>query len=248
MPIGEWMADKEAKAVGRIVLFDPITATLAGGLNIGSSVLQANAADKAADAQAASADRATKVQWDMYNQTRQDQQLGQNAGQNALAQMMEQMGYGVNQTTPTTTGNVKNDAMYSFSAQPNQNKLFQGFQASPSYAFDKAEQTRALENSQAARGGLLSGNALRATSELSSNLANREYGNYWNRLAGLAGVGQQANTTMAGVGQNTAGQVGNSLMQSGNARASGYAAKGQIYGNALNNLTNFAGSSLFGVG
>lgn len=225
----------------------PAVAAVAGAQLL-STAVQANAANRAAKAQAGAADRATQVQWDMYNQTRQDQQPWQQAGQNALAQMMEQMGYGVNQLQPSSDGKVQNTGMYSFSATPNQNKLFQGFQADPGYQFRQQEGNKALQNRQAASGGYFSGNALRAAADYNSGLASQEYGNYWNRLAGLAGVGQQANATMANVGQNTAGNVGNNMIQAGNARASGYAARGQAFGNALSNLSNLGGEYLFTSG
>jgi hypothetical protein len=95
------------------------------------------------------------------------------------------------------------------------------FWASPDYNFRRDEGMRGLEQSAAARGGAFSGNALRGLNEYNSNLASGEFGNYFNRLATLAGFGQVA-TGQAG---NAVGNAGNNManlnLQQGDARASG---------------------------
>lgn len=95
------------------------------------------------------------------------------------------------------------------------------FMASPDYAFRRDEGMRGIERTAAARGGAASGNALKALSEFNSNLASGEFTNWWNRQAGLAGVGQTSANALAGYGAQAAGNMGNSLMAAGDARASG---------------------------
>jgi hypothetical protein len=95
------------------------------------------------------------------------------------------------------------------------------FMASPDYEFIRNEGTRGIQNQFAARGGAQSGNALRALSEFNSNLAAGDFNNWWNRQAGLAGVGQNATGTVANAGQNTSANVGNYLAGQGVSRASG---------------------------
>lgn len=95
------------------------------------------------------------------------------------------------------------------------------FTASPDYEFRRGEGTRGIQQTAAARGGAFSGNALRALAEYNSNLASGEFGNWWNRQAGLAGVGQATASNLGHLGANTAGNVGNALMAAGDARASG---------------------------
>ncbi len=127
-----------------------------------------------------------------------------------------------------------------------------GFFASPDYNFRRQEGQRDIGNSFAARGGAFSGNALKALAEYNSNLASGEYGNYFNRLAGLmdAGQGGTAQTAHAGANMannisstlgNTANMIGNNAMAAGNARASGIQGK---Y-NALADGIGFAGG-MFG--
>lgn len=101
-------------------------------------------------------------------------------------------------------------------ANPSQN-----FMASPDLEFRRSQGMEGIGNSFAARGGAFSGNALRALNEYNSNLASGEFGNWWNRQAGLAGVGQAATGNTASFGQATANNVGNLLAGQGDARASG---------------------------
>lgn len=59
----------------------------------------------------------------------------------------------------------------------------------PGYQFGLDEQMRALENSAAARGGALSGNALRAITEYGKNYSDTFYGNELDRLMAGAQMG-----------------------------------------------------------
>lgn len=108
------------------------------------------------------------------------------------------------------------------------------FMASPDYAFRRAEGERDIGNSFAARGGAASGNALRALTEYNSALASGEYGDWWNRQAGLAGVGQTTGMQLGTLGANSANNVGNYLAGQGVSRASGVLGKYGSIGNAIN--------------
>lgn len=72
------------------------------------------------------------------------------------------------------------------------------FYESPDYQFRFREGQRALDSSAAARGALLSGAQMRALTEFGSGLASGEYGNYYNRMAGIAGLGQTLQNPYAG--------------------------------------------------
>jgi hypothetical protein len=108
------------------------------------------------------------------------------------------------------------------------------FTASPDYQFRRSEGNRGIESSFAAGGMGQSGNALKALAEFNSNLAGGEFGNWWNRQAGLAGVGQSATNATANFGAEHAANAGANAMYAGNARASGII-NGQ---NAINNGVN----------
>ena len=103
---------------------------------IGSSLFGANAANKAADTQAAAADRAAELQYKMYQENVQRQQPFLEAGVGALNKL-------------TAAADYKPFGM-------------QQFQADPGYAFRLGEGQKALDRQAAARGGLISGGALKA--------------------------------------------------------------------------------------
>jgi hypothetical protein len=110
---------------------------------------------------------------------------------------------------------------------------YSNFFASPDFQFRLQQGDKAITRNQAALGGLASGNTGTALTEYSSNLAGGEYGNYFNRLASLAGIGQSAVNTVTNTGQQTANNVGNAAIAGANARASGIASGTDAWGNAL---------------
>lgn len=108
------------------------------------------------------------------------------------------------------------------------------FTASPDYAFKRSEGQRDVGNYFGARGGAASGNALRALTEFNQNLAGSEFGNWWNRQAGLAGVGQNAATNVGQIGANTATNVSSLTSNQGATRASGILGGNAAISNGLN--------------
>lgn len=137
-------------------------------------------------------------------------------------------------------------------------------QNDPGYKFRLDQGMQALQNSAAARGGLLSGNTAQAITNYAQDYASNEYSNVYNRafglysdklnrLASLAGVGQtaagQANSASQGASGNVANillgsgqQIGQDIQNAGAATASGYAAGANAFGGAVGgiggNLTN----------
>jgi hypothetical protein len=112
------------------------------------------------------------------------------------------------------------------------------FQADPGYNFARNEGMRGIERSAAARGGATGGNALRALSQFNQGMADQSYGNWWNRQAGLAGVGQASAQSLGALGAQTASNIGNSLMAGGDARASGIAGQANALSGGLAGLSN----------
>jgi hypothetical protein len=86
----------------------------------------------------------------------------------------------------------------------------------------------ALDNSAAAKGGVLGGNQIRAQTEYGQGLATQNLQNYLGRLSGLSGQGIQAGGYLGQIGTGVGSQVGasannmaNSTMAAGTAEASG---------------------------
>lgn len=132
------------------------------------------------------------------------------------------------------------------------------FQADPGYAFRMAEGQKALQRSAAAKGGLMSGAALKAINQYGQDLASQEYQNAYNRynsnqtnlfnrLGSLAGVGQTSANTLGSLGQNSASNIANTMMDAGNARAGGIAGRANQWQSGLASLGSGL-SSLFNGG
>lgn len=117
---------------------------------------------------------------------------------------------------------------------------YSNFFMSPDYNFRRTEGTRGIERSAAAGGLLGSGNALAALADYNSNLAAGEFGNYFNRQAALAGIGQTAVNTSTGAGINAANNTSGYLQNAADARASGIADSANAWGNALGTLGGIA--------
>jgi hypothetical protein len=198
-----------------------VVASVGAGAALGGAYLQSRAAGKAADKQAAAANQATQLQRDMFEIQRRDQQPWRRAGIGALSQMQD----------------------------PRFKQTFgaENFQADPGYQFRLEQGQKALERSAAARGGLQSGGTLKALTNYSQGAASEEYQNAYNRfnndqntqfnrLASLAGIGQTANSQIAGAGSAMAGNVGNIAMNNANAQGAAQIAQGNAWGGALGNL------------
>jgi len=212
----------------------------------GSALLGANAAKSAAKTQAAATDRAGEVQKEtvdqqialqreMFNKQMELQQPYQQAGVNALNKLQGMADY-------TLFG-------------PEQ------FSKDPGYGFRMNEGMKALDRQAAARGGLISGGALKAAQRFGQDLGSQEYQNAFNRYQieraaklgpyqSLAGVGQTAANTMgANAGQfgsnvgNALGSygtnVGNLITSGGAARASGYVGGANALTSGLGQYMNY---------
>lgn len=128
-------------------------------------------------------------------------------------------------------------------ASPVQNN-YKGFQADPGYQFRLQEGQRAINNSLLAQGLGLSGAQLRASQEYGQGLASQEYGNWFNRLSGLAGIGQNAtNNALAQSGQAFGGMQ-NALAGQGNALAQGAIGQGNAYANLGQNIGGIASGTM----
>jgi hypothetical protein len=118
---------------------------------------------------------------------------------------------------------------------------------------------KALQNSASARGDLLSGNTLAATTQYGQDYASGEYGNVYNRamqeyqnrfnvynanqtnkfnrLASLSGVGQTSAQQLGQSGQAAANNISNTLLTSG-----------QQIGQNMNNAAAATASGYVGAG
>jgi hypothetical protein len=113
--------------------------------------------------------------------------------------------------------------------QPDMSVFFE----SPDYQFNLSEGQQAIDRSLAARGRSLSGAGVREGIRYASGMASNEYGNFYNRLANIAGLGQTATASTAAAGANAANNISQNHLFAGQARASGYMQTGQAINNGI---------------
>ena len=124
----------------------------------------------------------------------------------------------------------------------------------PGYGFRLAEGQKALDRRLAAGGRMFGGGALKAGQQYAQDQASQEFGNAYNRLAGLAQIGPSAAGVMNTLGQNYATGASNTYGQMGQNTGNALLARGSTYGNMLGDIgqlygrtkPNFGG--LFGGG
>lgn len=237
---------------------------------------QTDAAKKAANQQTAAAQDSNQLNWNMFQQNRQDQEPFRQAGLAGMNEYLANLGLpqqqiqaqapipsgmsGVDPNAAAAAAYLKANpdvAASSFRSNPlahfeqygraegrawgapaqkpptvaptpaktpaqTQQDAFAKFRSTPGYQFGLDEGTKAVQASAAARGGLNSGATLKALQRYGTNYADQQgYTPYMNRLASLAGMAQTSTNTTGAQGAQVAQNMGNNLINAGNARAQG---------------------------
>jgi hypothetical protein len=201
---------------------------MAAAAMIGGAVIGAVGSNMAANKQSKSVDAANNETAREYDQTRADQ----------LALLERQR---VDQQPWLDAG--KNAL----------SKLASGIDlpSDPGYQFRLNQGTQGIQRAASARGGLYSGATLKALARFNQDTASQEYGNSWNRLASIAGLGQTATNQMGQAGQNAYGtianagmnasnNIGQNMMGAANARASGYVGGANAINNGIGQYLNYS--------
>jgi len=234
-----------------------ITAALIGaGASIVGGAIASSASRNAANTQAAAAQQSADVSKQISDQQIALQREQFNA-QVGLQEPWRQAG--INALTKMQGGAFAQPAAFKFGAGD--------YQADPGYAFRLAEGQKALDRQAAARGGLISGGALKAAQRYGQEMGSQEYQNAYNRalagyntdvarsdtgynrLASLAGVGQTATDKVGAAGQSMVSGISGSLGAYGNAasdayqgaanaRASGYVGSANALNSTIGNIGN----------
>jgi hypothetical protein len=160
---------------------------------------------------------------------------------NALAQTTGQVGPavqvgqdGASQQGPSGTPALETG--------PTEGPMTQALRQTPGYQFMQDEGKRAVENSFASRGKLLSGSAMTALQDRSMGVADQTYQQSVNNNFNLAALGSGASVNMQNAGNSYANGASNALMNSGNAQANGY----MNQANAWNQGAQGVGNALMG--
>jgi hypothetical protein len=191
---------------------------------IGSAVLGAASSRNAAKTQANAANQAADLQREQFERQNELQAPFREAGVRALGKLEAASDY-----TPFGMDQ---------------------FQADPGYAFRLSEGQKALDRQAAARGGLISGSALKAAQRYGQEMGSQEYTNAFNRyqtergarlnpLQSLAGVGQTSVNQLGAAGQNYATNAGNARGAAAQANASGYIGMANAAAGGLGQYINY---------
>lgn len=119
---------------------------------------------------------------------------------------------------------------------------YSAFYNSPDYQFVLQQEQQALDRDAAAHGSLYSGGHEADTLRFGQGLAAQQFGNYYNRLAGLAGVGQTTANQLGVFGQNMANQYGQAQMFNAQNQMGSIYDRANAQSNMANNLANIGGN------
>lgn len=230
----------------------------AGSLAAGSE--QAGAAKNAQELQAQEAQNALNFQEKEWNQQQVNEEPFLKAGQGAIGELSSLLSSPGEGLLSPWTGTFNAPT----AAEAEQ---------TPGYEFARQQGELGVQNSAAASGGLLTGGTLKAEQQYGQNLADTNYQNVfqnaltqyqtayntfqnnqtntYNRLAGVAGMGQttaaqlgtqgaQAAGNVGNINLTTGAQQGNDINLGGAATASGYVGATNALTSGLNNASSLA--------
>jgi len=120
------------------------------------------------------------------------------------------------------------------------------FMTDPGYQFRFEEGQRAIDRSASAAGHSLSGGAVRKAIRYGQGMASAEYGNVYNRISNIAGLGQTANQASGNAALIAGGRMGNAASAGANASAYGQVGAGNAWANAGNELSRLPWDNVFG--
>jgi hypothetical protein len=106
----------------------------------------------------------------------------------------------------------------------------------PEFAALTRQGEEAILQSAAATGGLRGGNVQGALAQFRPQVLSQLIEQQYNRLGGLASIGQNAAVGVGNAGMQTGTNISNLLAQQGAARAGGTLASGQAFGNVIGSL------------
>ena len=192
-----------------------IATAIVGGAVI-SGVVASKAASKAAKSQTNASNMSIEEQRRQFDATQQNLQPFQQAGTAAVGAQQDLLG---------------------LNGAEAQAAAFAAMENSPGQKFLRDRAQKNLLRNSSAIGGLGGGNVRSALVEQGVGFAQQDLQNQFGRLGQLAGQGQNAATSIGQFGQNASNNIGNSMIASGNARASGIMNRNAAFQNTLSGVT-----------
>jgi len=205
------------------------------GAAVGSSIGDATAgsgdAEDAAEAAAATQERS-------YGQGIDEQRRQFDATQENLAPWLE-----AGESALSTQQNL-----LGLSGKDAQQKAYDDYSMSPGQKFLRDRGEKAIIRQHMAIGGAGGGRVRSALNRQGIGFAAQDFGNYYNRLAGVSGTGQTTATGLGRLGANAATNISNLYGLQGNARASGILGSQQERSKGMSNIMGLASMLYGGMG
>ena len=211
-------------------------AAITAGASLVGGAISASGARSAASTQADAANRAADLQRQTYQEQTALNAPYREAGLTGQNRLLELLGLGGNVNSPDYGRYTKDFGMNDFVTDPG-------------YNFRLSEGQKALERTAAARGGLISGGALKAATRFGQDMGSQEFQNAFtryqtNRQNQLQPLGNLMTSGQAATNQQTAqaGQygtnAGNLMGQVGQATAAGTLGAANTWNNALGTMAS----------
>ncbi len=205
---------------------DPITALVVGGTQVVGGMMQADAAEDAANIQAGAAGQGISEQRRQFAALQARLKPYTEAGVPALEQQQAFLGLRGPEEERAAIERIQGG------------ETFQALQ--------RQGETAILQNA-AATGGLRGGNVQAALAQFRPALLNQALEQQYSRLGGMTSLGQQSAAGVGTAGMQTGVNVANLLGQQGAALAGGELGQARAYGQILNMPAQFLGMQ-YGAG
>lgn len=205
---------------------DPITALVVGGTQVVGGIMQADAAEDAANIQAGAAGQGIAEQRRQFDALQALLKPYTEAGVPALEQQQAFLGLRGPEAEQAAIDRIQSGA---------------GFQESV------RQGEEALLQRASATGGLRGGNIQGALAQFRPALLNQALEQQYSRLGGMTTLGQQSAAGVGAAGMETGTNVANLLSQQGAALAGGELNQAKAYGQVLNIPAQFLGMQ-YGAG
>lgn len=202
-----------------------VAAAVVGTAVVGT-VVQNNAAGRAAKRAENATRDANAMQYEQFQQTREDNMPLMDLRNSLLP-------------------NIKTTALQDSSVTP------QEVMSDPGYQFGLSQGQKAIQGTAAARGGLYSGRTLQALNQFGNDYGTTKFGdvfnrkqtaigNNFNRLMGAAGMGQAGVLQTQQAGANYANNAGGNMLNNANFQNAAGMAQANNWGNLLNRGSSYA--------
>ena len=200
---------------------DPITAaigSIVGG--IGSSVAQSRSADKAADAQTASAEAGIDEQRRQFDKVQELLAPYVSAGNDALSGQLGLLGLGGPEAQQAAIARIEGGPQMAAMQQQGENAILQNASAT---------------------GGLRGGNTQGALAQFRPQMLNSLIDQQYGRLGGLSAMGQASAAGVGAAGQAMGNNVSQLFAQQGAAQGAASLAQGRAFGNFAGQVSQAGG-------